>query len=84
MDEGKVSAIRDWPTPMTVKKNQHFLEFANFYHHFIHNFSLITSPLTTLLKGRPKSLSWTPATTKAMQQLKTAFTSVPFLVHPDP
>ncbi|KAK3523236.1 hypothetical protein QTP86_024517 [Hemibagrus guttatus] len=30
MDEGKVAAIRNWPTPTTVKELQRFLGFANF------------------------------------------------------
>lgn len=77
MDEGKVDIVRSWPTPITIKKLQLFLGFANFSHHFIKNFSSITSPLTTLMKGRPKSLSWTPSATQAMQILKDAFTSAP-------
>ncbi|XP_026093254.1 uncharacterized protein LOC113065934 [Carassius auratus] len=39
MDEGKVNAIRDWPTPTTIKELQRFLCFANFYGRFIQNFS---------------------------------------------
>lgn len=35
MDEGKVAAVRNWPTPITVKELRHFLTFANFYRHFI-------------------------------------------------
>ncbi|KAK3513188.1 hypothetical protein QTP70_009764 [Hemibagrus guttatus] len=31
MDNGKVTAIRSWPTPTTVKELQQFLGFANFY-----------------------------------------------------
>ncbi|KAK3522269.1 hypothetical protein QTP86_000393 [Hemibagrus guttatus] len=31
MDKGKVAAIKDWPTPTTVKELQCFLGFANFY-----------------------------------------------------
>lgn len=40
MDEGKVDAVRSWPTHKTIKKLQLFLGFANF---FIKNFSFITS-----------------------------------------
>jgi hypothetical protein len=31
MDLVKLSGIRDWPTPNTVKQVQGFLGFANFY-----------------------------------------------------
>ncbi|KAK3532206.1 hypothetical protein QTP86_009483 [Hemibagrus guttatus] len=46
--------------------------------------SSITNPLTSLLRNKPKSLTWTPATTQAFDKLKTAFTTAPLLVHPDP
>ncbi len=61
MDEWKVEAIRNWPVPTTIKELQRFLGFSNFYRRFIHNYSSITSPLTSLLKDKPKSLSWSPA-----------------------
>jgi hypothetical protein len=31
MDPVKLSGIKDWPTPNTVKQVRGFLEFANFY-----------------------------------------------------
>uniref|UniRef100_A0A9J8BDC1 Gypsy retrotransposon integrase-like protein 1 n=1 Tax=Cyprinus carpio carpio TaxID=630221 RepID=A0A9J8BDC1_CYPCA len=84
MDEGKVDAIRNWPTPTTLKELQQFLGFANFYRRFIQDYSSITTPLTSLFRNKPKSLSWTPATTEAFNSLKEAFTTAPLLVHPDP
>ncbi|XP_042611952.1 uncharacterized mitochondrial protein AtMg00860-like [Cyprinus carpio] len=84
MDEGKVNAVRDWPIPTTIKELQRFLGFANFYRRFIQNYSAITSPLTSLLRNKPKLLSWTPAATEAFNSLKKAFTTAPLLVHPDP
>ncbi len=58
MDQGKVTAVAEWPTPQTIKELQRFLGFANFYRRFIKCFSLLTASLTTLLRGKPKSLSW--------------------------
>ncbi len=84
MDEEKVEAIKTWPKPTTIKELQRFLGFSNFYRRFIHSYSSITAPLTNLLKGKPKSLSWTPEATIAMKTLQQAFTSAPLLVHPDP
>ncbi len=84
MDEGKVTAIKNWPIPTSVKKLQRFLGFSNFYRRFIRNYSSISSPLTNLLKNKPKSLSWTPSATEAFNTLKNAFISAPILVHPDP
>ncbi len=74
MDQGKV----------TVKELQRFLGFANFYRSFIKGFSLLTAPLTTLLRGKPKSLSWSSSTHEAFEGLKTAFSTAPILRHPDP
>ncbi|KAK3511404.1 hypothetical protein QTP70_007228 [Hemibagrus guttatus] len=84
MDEGKITAIRDWPTPITVKELQRFLGFANFYRRFIQNYISIANPLTSLLRNKPKSLAWSPATEEAFNLLKKAFTTAPLLVHPDP
>ncbi|KAK3507794.1 hypothetical protein QTP70_000406 [Hemibagrus guttatus] len=84
MDEGKVTAVRDWPAPATVKELQRFLGFANFYRRFISNYSSIADPLTNLLRNKPKSLLWSPAAEGAFDTLKRAFTTAPLLIHPDP
>ncbi len=84
MDEGKVDTIQTWPVPSTIKELQRFLGFSNFYRRFIQNYSTITSPLTSLLRNKPKSLSWTPAANEAFENLKDTFTHAPILVHPDP
>ncbi|KAK3514159.1 hypothetical protein QTP70_005092 [Hemibagrus guttatus] len=84
MDEGKVTAIRNWPTPTTVKELQRFLSFANFYRRFIQKYSSIANPLTSLLRNKPKSLPWSPSAEEAFATLKKAFATAPLLVHPDP
>ena len=45
----KVKVIQDWPNPWKVKDIQSFLGFANFYCHFIYNFSNIVILLTCLI-----------------------------------
>ncbi|KAK3528240.1 hypothetical protein QTP86_027953 [Hemibagrus guttatus] len=84
MDEGKITAVRDWPAPTTVKELQRFLGFVNFYRRFIQDYSIIADPLTNLLHNKPKSLIWSPAVEKAFNTLKRAFTTAPLLIHPDP
>jgi len=54
------------------------------YRRFIQDYSTISSPLTSLLRNKPKSLTWTPAATNAFHILKEAFTTAPLLVHPNP
>ena len=48
MSNNKVKIIQDWPKPKKVKNIQSFLDFANFYYHFIFNYSDIVIPLTHL------------------------------------
>ncbi len=84
MDQGKVKAIKEWPLPQSVKDLQRFLGFANFYRRFIKNFNMLTAPLTSLLRGKPKSLSWSSNAHKAFERLKKAFSTAPILRHPDP
>ncbi|KAL0192537.1 hypothetical protein M9458_010833, partial [Cirrhinus mrigala] len=84
MDHGKVSAIQEWPQPLTVKELQRFLGFSNFYRRFIQNYSSITAPLTSLLRGKPKTLIWNSAAHEAFQLLKEIFSTAPLLHHPDP
>jgi Reverse transcriptase (RNA-dependent DNA polymerase) len=49
MDPVKLSGIRDWPTPTTVKQVRGFIGFANFYRRFIKKFSELVLPLNNLL-----------------------------------
>ncbi|MBW0566994.1 hypothetical protein O181_106709 [Austropuccinia psidii MF-1] len=50
MDQAKVQLILNWPPPRNLKDIQSFLGFANFYHHFIKNYSKKISSLTSFLK----------------------------------
>ncbi|KAI2642436.1 Transposon Tf2-8 polyprotein [Labeo rohita] len=84
MDQGKVNAIQKWPLPNSVKELQRFLGFTNFYRQFIMDYSTITAPLTSLLRGKPKQLIWNPAAHEAFERLKTTFSTAPVLHHPDP
>ncbi|KAK3548562.1 hypothetical protein QTP70_014483 [Hemibagrus guttatus] len=84
MDVGKVWAVTEWPAPATVRELQRFLAFANFYRRFIRNYSSVSGPLTSLLRGKPKRLTWRDQARVALQQLKNCFTTAPILRHPDP
>ncbi|KAK3516699.1 hypothetical protein QTP70_022492, partial [Hemibagrus guttatus] len=84
MDTVKVQAVTGWPEPSTVRELQRFLGFANFYRRFIRNYSSVAGPLMSLLRGKPKKLSWTDQARTAFLQLKDRFTTAPILRHPDP
>lgn len=83
MDPQKVQAILNWPAPTSIKDLQCFLGFANFYSRFIPDFRCCALPLTSLLKGKPKTLKWSPEAQTAFQQLKRCFTSAPVLIYPN-
>ncbi|KAK3569769.1 hypothetical protein QTP86_004196, partial [Hemibagrus guttatus] len=84
MDLTKVRVVTEWPNPTTIKELQRFLGFANFYRRFIHNYSPVAGPLTSLMRGKPRRLSWSDQAQAAFVKLKDSFTTAPILRHPDP
>ncbi|KAK3539043.1 hypothetical protein QTP86_023635 [Hemibagrus guttatus] len=52
--------------------------------HCIRNYGSVAGLLTSLLRGKPKKLTWTDQARSAFQQLKNCFTTAPILRHPDP
>ncbi|KAK3566586.1 hypothetical protein QTP86_001088 [Hemibagrus guttatus] len=84
MDVVKVRAVTEWPAPTTVHELQCFLGFAKFYRRFIRNYSAVAGPLTSLLRGKPKKLTWMDQARTAFQRLKSCFTTASILRHPDP
>jgi hypothetical protein len=50
MDEEKVKAIKEWPTPKSITEVRSFHGLASFYRHFVKDFSIIVVPLTKIIK----------------------------------
>ena len=82
MDPTKLSAIKDWQPPSSVKGVRSFLGFANFYRKFIPNFSNIITPII-LLTRKNHLWSWTEPQQSAFDTLKTIFSSAPVLCIPN-
>lgn len=51
MQRDRVATVIDWPIPMSVRDVQVFIGFTNFYRRFIYGYSMLTAPITELLKG---------------------------------
>jgi len=85
MEPERVEAIAVWPVPGSVHEVQVFLGFAGFYRRFIRNYSLISAPLTDLLKGnQARAFELNPSAHKAFLALRQRFQEAPILIHFDP
>jgi hypothetical protein len=81
VDPGKVKEVLEWKLPTTVSEVQNFLRLAGYYCRFIPNFSMITKPITKLLKKGNKYL-WSEACDEAFKHLKRLLTTSPVLAQP--
>ena len=84
MESERISAVRNWQTPTTVKEVQRLLGLANYYRRFIRGFGQVAAPITSLLKGGPVCSQWLAEADRAFGHLRALFTSAPVLAHPDP
>lgn len=82
-DPQKIQAIKEWPTPTTVKEVQAFLRLANYYRRFVFNFSHIANSLTNLTK-KDQTWQWTSEAQSAFEILKQALISALILRIFDP
>jgi len=73
MEEDKVKAVLDWPTPKEVKDIQKFLELANYYYQFIKDFAFIARPLHDMVK-KDQKWEWIERQEGAFKELKKRFT----------
>jgi len=84
MNQDKVEAILSWQPPTSLTETQAFLGFANFYRHFVKDYSKVARRLTELTKKTGK-WSWNEdGMGRAFEELKKRFTTAPILAHFDP
>lgn len=72
MDPAKVAGVTDWPVPRNKQELQQFLGFANFYRHFVKDYSKHVIPMTKLT--RQVEWNWGSEQTVAFDTIKTAIT----------
>lgn len=81
MDEEKVKAILDWPTPKSFTDILSFHGLASFYRQFIKSFSTIVAPMMNVLKS--KEFTWTKEAEQSFQLLKSKLVKAPVLALPN-
>ena len=79
VDEEKVKAIKEWPTPKTISDVRSFHGLTSFYRHFIKDFSTMVAPLTEVIK-KTCGFKWVVKQEDAFRLLKDKLCTTPLLV----
>ena len=82
MQDGKISAIRDWPSCRNVTEVRAFMGLSGYYRRFVKYFSIIASPLYGLMK-KGTEFEWTDECQKAFAELKHRLMTGPILALPE-
>jgi hypothetical protein len=82
VDEEKIKAIQEWPTPSSVGNVRSFHGLASFYRRFVKDFSTIVAPLTEVIK-KNVAFKWGEEQDKAFQLIKHKLTHAPLLALPN-
>lgn len=85
--EDKVSAVRDFEKPKSVKQMQKFMGMVNYYHRYIPHLGKISSSIhtmiTTAVKKKCKILEWNNETESSFNEIKESFSKQILLNHFD-
>lgn len=82
VDPDKVQAILKYERPKSTSDIRRFIGMASWYRRHIENFSIITAPLTNLLRKHARFV-WTDECESAFQTLKNHLVAAPVLSCPD-
>lgn len=75
----------NFPRPETVTQLKRFLGMCSYYRRFLKNFSMLTAPMTAMMKGKRKAqkLSRTDEIDQCFIKIKEVLVSTPILGNPD-
>jgi hypothetical protein len=82
VNEEKVKAIKEWPTPKGITEVRSFHALASFYRCFVKDFSTIVAPLTEIIK-KNVGFHWGSDQKNAFASLKERLCSTPMLALPN-
>ena len=80
----RVVAIEKQKPPTSIKELQRFLGMVGYYRRFIPNAASHLYNLFEALKGKPKTLVWSPECQKSFEATKEALAAATLLHHPRP
>ena len=80
-DPTKIEAVVNWKPPRSVTEVRSFLGLTGYYRRFVKGFSIITSPLTKLLRKEVK-FEWSNKCQNSFEQLKEMLVEAPVLTQP--
>ena len=82
VDEEKVKAIKEWPTPKSITEVRSFYGLASFYRRFIKNFITLTAPLNEIVK-KFVGFKWDSDQDRAFIEIKEKLCGASLLALPD-
>ena len=81
-NEAKITAVKEFPRPQSVKQVKSFLGLANFYRRHIPNMAALSRPLTNLTrKENLQRFVWSPQCTAAFEEIKERLATAPCYTH---
>ena len=82
VNEKKVKAIKEWPTPKSIMEVRNFHGLASFYHRFVKYFSTLVAPLAKIVK-KLVGFKWEGEQDRAFIEIKERLYCAPLLALPD-